>query len=77
MMPGTANRFANEQSIGEGSTVVRALPTDGVAAAANARHQDRVVTDAPRQEPTFGNEIGRDPDRKVGPRRTLGLVAHL
>jgi hypothetical protein len=75
-MPGAANRLANEQAIREGSTVVRALPSNGVAAAVHTRHQDRVVTDVPGEEPAFGNEIGRDASRKVRPRGALGLIAH-
>jgi hypothetical protein len=75
-MPRTPHHLPNEQSIDEGSAIVRALPSDGVAAAVYTRHQDRIVTDVPGEEPAFGNEIGRDASRKVRPRGALGLIAH-
>jgi hypothetical protein len=62
VVPRAANRLANDESVGERSAIVRTLASHRVAASVDASDDKRLVTDASSDEPTLGDESGRNAD---------------
>jgi hypothetical protein len=76
VVPGTPDGVADDESLRERPTVVRALRSHGIAATVNAGEKDGFVANPSREQTSLGYEVGGDADGEVGPLRALGMVTH-
>jgi hypothetical protein len=76
VVPRTSDRLPDDESVGEGSTVVRTLASDGIAAAADARDDDGIIAHSSSDEPAVHDKPGRNTGGEVGTFRTLGISTH-
>src|SRR5690606_21837035 len=76
VVPGTPDRLANDETLGERPPVVRAASTDGRERAAAPREQDWLAAGVTEQSTALRNRAGIDAHRQVRPRQRGAISSH-